>query len=320
MELNAKSYLGKNWSNQLKGFAIFLVMIGHLGLVWFSAAWGTSIFLLVSGFGLTQSFLRSGLSDYFNKRISKVLFPYAFITLLWILIDTFLYKIKNPKSVIALSLVGINLKCSFDLSMWYVTFILAWYVVFYFTFRLVKNNVVRMIILFIFSIVCSKYSIIFPTELGVSRYVPEFPIGVLLGLSYKRILNIKINKVLTIQSIISATFFILYYYLYKNTPTPETELLQCLFYVLAIVSFFTTLSIYSVRLKLLEFIGSISFEIYLFEYVFIEKYKFIFKLQIDPWLRLAVYFSFVICLALLYKYLQNALKYLLNKRVKIFSQ
>lgn len=296
-----KNYLSGSFSNQLKGFAIILVMVGHLWLIYFSAAWGTAIFLLISGFGLTQSYYKSGLTNYFKKRVLKVIVPYSMVTLIWFMIDSFIYNINNNKVDIVLSLLGINVRCIFDLSMWYITFILIWYVAFYIVFRIVNNEAIRILLLFAFSIFLYKAVAFFPVNVGVPRYVIEFPIGVLLGILYKRIQGLNTNIVLKIHSLITVICFMLFFYFYKNQFTPYTELYLCMFFAISAVSFFGALSIFKVKLMFLEFIGKISYEIYLFEYVFIEKYKFIFNLEFNSWLNILIYFIIVILLALLLK-------------------
>ncbi|PEW16951.1 hypothetical protein COD21_04285 [Bacillus cereus] len=297
-DYNLKNYLNKNWSNQLKGIAIILVILGHLQLISHAGAWGVAIFLIVSGFGLTQSYLKSGINNFFKKRVSKVLVPYSIVTLIWVVIDAFI-GIKHSISSTILALIGINLNEEFDKSMWYITFILMWYIIFYITFKFIRNNSIRIIVLFVFSIMFYKFSFIFPSSVGVGLYVLEFPIGVLLGLTYKRIIDIKTNKLKIIQSILTICCFGLFFILYTQFDSYKAYLLESLFFAIGSISAFGMLSLYSVKMKLIEWIGIISFEIYLFEFIFISNYKFIFNLSLNIWVERFIYLVFVVFLSLI---------------------
>ncbi|HDR6821985.1 acyltransferase [Bacillus cereus] len=314
-DYNLKNYLNKNWSNQLKGIAIILVILGHLQILSHAGAWGVAIFLIVSGFGLTQSYLKSGINNFFKKRVSKVLVPYSIVTLIWVVIDAFI-GIKHSISSTILALIGINLNEEFDKSMWYITFILMWYIIFYITFKLIRNNRIRIIVLFVFSIMFYKFSSIFPSSVGVGLYVLEFPIGVLLGLTYKRIIDIKINKLKIIQSILTICCFGLFFVLYTQFDSYKAYLLESLFFALGSISAFGMLSLYSVKMKVIEWIGIISFEIYLFEFVFISNYKFIFDLSLNIWVERLIYLVFVVFLSLILQKLIGTI----NKSSKIRNE
>ena len=105
-------------SNQAKGVAILLIIVGHLwvhvslekpGLV-FSGD-GVSLFLILSGYGLTRSHLTSQytLKQFFTKRINRVFYPYWIATILVIGLDYLVLNRSYSFFDILLTTVGINL-------------------------------------------------------------------------------------------------------------------------------------------------------------------------------------------------------------------
>ena len=62
----------KEASLALKGIAILLVLLRHLGYVPWSDAGGVNLFLILSGYGLTCSIGENGLKDYGIKKFHKI--------------------------------------------------------------------------------------------------------------------------------------------------------------------------------------------------------------------------------------------------------
>lgn len=114
----------------LKGIAIIMVVLGHIGqaipgLRVFTplGATGVGVFLLCSGYGIEKSFEKNGRDKYWYKRIIKVWFPYAVIELMalplhwnigwqYILADFLLIKPLHPFG-------------------WYMRFLFVWYLLFW---------------------------------------------------------------------------------------------------------------------------------------------------------------------------------------------
>jgi peptidoglycan/LPS O-acetylase OafA/YrhL len=133
----------RHQTEQLKGIGIFLVMLGHLWvhvseerpLLVLSEA-GVTIFLVLSGFGLTAS---SGnrcpdVRTFATRRLGRVMPPYWFATVVIIILDAVVLRRFLPPADLALTALGINLSQatrSLDYVRWFVTFVLLWYVLFY---------------------------------------------------------------------------------------------------------------------------------------------------------------------------------------------
>ena len=114
----------------LKGIAILMVVLGHIGqavpgLRVFTplGATGVGVFLLCSGYGIEKSFEQNGRDKYWYKRIIKVWLPYAIVELMalplhwnlgWqdIVADFVLIKPLHPFG-------------------WYMRFLFLWYILFW---------------------------------------------------------------------------------------------------------------------------------------------------------------------------------------------
>ena len=313
-------------SQQLKGFAISLVIIGHLNLFlnfWPAAkragAWGVAIFLLLSGYGLIQSYLKNGLNNFFSKRFLKVLVPYSLVTLLWLLIDTLFLQKSYGWETIFLSLIGLDLNRTIDSSMWYITFILLWYLIFYLVFRLGFNNFLKLCLLFIFSLVFKYYSDHELTQKAVYGWQLHaflFPIGAMLGLYMNKVL-VLVNKVKYYMLFVSFTSFYLFtIYVGQSTKGMNLYSWSNLLFAIGTICLFYVLKSYGFKSKILMFIGSISFELYLFEWVFITKYK-ILKISDNLSLTISLYAIVIITLSIGLQKMINLLKTSNKDKIKV---
>lgn len=113
-------------TNCFRGAAILMILVGHISgnmhTVYFTPIGGTgvAIFLFLSGFGLNESYKKTGLTNFWSKKVVRVLMPYAIvITALWFYWD---YKFDW---LYVLNLLG--LKTYY----WYVAFLIKWYIAFY---------------------------------------------------------------------------------------------------------------------------------------------------------------------------------------------
>lgn len=82
--------LSKDVFSVCKGLAILLVMVSHAGNYYGTTiltplgSWGVGIFLILSGYGLSCSFVRRGLKGYWKNRIVTAYLPYAAVELIGI--------------------------------------------------------------------------------------------------------------------------------------------------------------------------------------------------------------------------------------------
>lgn len=286
-------------TKELKGAAIILVILGHMSIdghisiipnMMYAGAWGVTLFLILSGFGIAKSYLNNGTNiSTLVGRIKWFLIPYSVITLVWIIIDCLYLGQSYSAKTILLALMGINIGSGIDASMWYISIILFWYVIFYILFRLPLKNYIKVLLLFCFSYVI--YKGYFNAYLLDSSYnwqlsAFSFPLGVSLALYSGKIKNYLREKNWGYLLLILATGFLSIFFIFIK---------------------YNSLNIryYNITSQFFAFIGSISYEIYLFEGVLMWKYSL-----------LRIFDSKIISFILYFGAL-TLISYLYNKVIKI---
>lgn len=284
-------------STILRGLAILLVIFQHIGggfgtnLLTPLGGTGVAIFLVLSGYGLNESFKKKGIDYYWRNRISRVFIPY-FILISIILCFSDSFNIKTY----LLDIFGIRT------SYWYIAFLLKQYILYYIATRFLYKY--RLQIIFIISII---FIFILPNieaEQGLSFFV-----GVLISEKYNKLC---LNKSLT-KSVIIFSFFCIgsIFLAIKQLPIIREyedhfiwhwvqlfiKLPYAIFFILIIHKF----SIF--RRKFLTFTGMISYELYLVHMIFLK--------YIDMELMNAL-MILVISFALSYLF------YLLNQHTNVF--
>lgn len=199
------SFLDVTQANELKGLAMMLVVTGHL---WvhvsqeraFLVFGGTavSLFLLLSGFGLTLSVKKTPitLKVFIFRRLSRVMTPYWIITGIILLLDyLILNKIYSPQTI-STTLAGINVDRTIrdlDYTRWFITLLLVEYIAFFVANRFLPH-LKAIVILFLFSgfLMFLKHKDIF--LLGSLHNLISFPLGCLLAYHYKDITRLIFDK------------------------------------------------------------------------------------------------------------------------------
>jgi peptidoglycan/LPS O-acetylase OafA/YrhL len=141
---NRTPLLDRQQTEQLKGFAIFLVILGHLWvhvsdsrpLLVLSGDGVTIFFFMLSGFGLAVSSgnRRPNARTFAVRRLMRVMLPYWLATAFIVALDAILLgRLLSPVDL-TLTLLGVNIGDAtrhLDYARWFVTSILLWYVLFY---------------------------------------------------------------------------------------------------------------------------------------------------------------------------------------------
>jgi len=317
MSSSSEDFLSIESTTQLRGAAIILVLLGHTGVLINSGPWGVSIFLILSGFGLTQSYLRKGLSGYITNKLSRVILPYTLVTLVLIMVDGFVLNIWYGVKTTILALMGLSLRSPVDNSMWYISYLIIWYMAFYVLFKLPLKDGLKIVGLIITGMLCYiGIKLLLPSTKVIANYAFCFPLGAVIGFYYKRITKINVasvKKYLLVICMASTSIFLGIIYVYGlrlNIIDP----LSIISLALAFMSLVGLLRLYRVKyLRLLEFIGVISYELYLFEAVFLWKYTFIFHLPVNKVLQMLIYLTLIVSLAIGYRYLFSSLTRACNR-------
>ena len=186
-------------SQELKGLSIIFVIFGHfctirflnLNHVNYIATTGVAVFLFLSGFGLVKSYKSKGINaSFISKRINKVFLPYWLVSVIWIIVDALLLKINYTTKDLLLTFVGFNQKV--DPTMWFISYILMFYAVFYLTFRLKLSDGLKLLVMIISSAIISIY--IYKGNFGdisTEFYIHyfSFPFGCFVALYFEKFLK-----------------------------------------------------------------------------------------------------------------------------------
>ncbi|TAG96957.1 MAG: hypothetical protein EAZ09_05595 [Oscillatoriales cyanobacterium] len=188
-------------TNQLKGFAILLILFNHLCYytepspslyaIWSEAGMvGVAIFLIFSGYGLSISMQNKGIKGFFLKRVSRILIPIVFALGLLLLLKILLEGVEQN---ILLEIPRILFfMYSLDGKTWFIIFILFWYCLLYLTFKFGLSNQHKLIFLFLISLAL----ISIPETMFLAKVNAfSFPFGCWMGLNSSSIKD-KINKIL----------------------------------------------------------------------------------------------------------------------------
>lgn len=248
----------------LKGVAIILIICSHCSSGWewgrLLTPWGgigVAIFLVVSGYGLNESYKRNGLDGFWRKRLSKVYIPYIFTVLL--------YALVKGWSLEQFAGACLLIRCPY----WFVSYIIVYYIAFWCSMKCFAKY--RYLAMLIFSIAC----ILVCSELQAEQSF-SFLAGILLSLNKDKILQFQGTK-----QFMSACLFLaivgLSFLAIKQMPYVRTSsvplamnVIQCLIKLplgLSIILFCSYCTNFRPN-PLFLFSGKISYELYLVHFPF----------------------------------------------------
>ena len=116
--------LDRDSSDFLKGIAILGVLLSHTGRIF--TEFSIVLFLVLSGFGLELSFRKKGLHGFWGKKIRNVWLPYIPVAVVAVLVR----HVTGPDRILC-TLIGLDFGRLADGTMWYISYIFAWYAAFY---------------------------------------------------------------------------------------------------------------------------------------------------------------------------------------------
>lgn len=134
MNYNVLSRMGGgNYTTSLKGIAIVIIILCHT-MGCFTRVFtplggiGVAMFLILSGYGLNESFKRNGIEGFWVKRFSRVWIPYFIaVTLVWLLWE------PRPWQEYLLDI------CCWKTSYWYIAYMVKCYIIFWLTARFIPQ-------------------------------------------------------------------------------------------------------------------------------------------------------------------------------------
>lgn len=147
-------------SEYLRGIAIVFVVLGHIlggqfgifgaHITAILGTGGVSIFLLLSGYGLYQSYRKNGMEtkSYWNKKLEKIFVPYAVVTIVYYLY-LMLCGITPGFAKLFENILCIDYARTMDGTMWYMSFLLLWYIAFFLVFLFQGSLIGKVVMLFL---------------------------------------------------------------------------------------------------------------------------------------------------------------------------
>lgn len=264
--------LDKIITGQIKGLAIIMVILSHLNSTYLEwdffrpfGAIGVAIFLFSSGYGLTKSYSKNGLIHFFKKRILTVMLPYILVTILWIVINSML-GVNHSLYTNLLSIFALDFNFTIDGTMWYIPYIMIWYLAFYLIFKSISNNELRMMSLFTVSALFIAgwiFNFSGPSRYHFGIHSLSFPIGVFYSMYAEKFTKVYKTKFLTLVVVASLSIGLLNIFFFFEAV--GYYLINALFFMFVIVSFFIYLQSKGIKFRFLAFVGGYSYELYLME-------------------------------------------------------
>ncbi len=279
----------------LMGISVITVLVLHLGMYrnmqhhgytrfWqlfcrYVSSSGVDVFLLVSGIGLYFAFKKnSNLKDFYIKRYTKIFVPYLTICVVAALIRFFVLNVPNNVVDLILNLSFANAFFDGEGWFWYIFAISAFYLMFpaiyhYFDVEDDGVRVTRLLtltsfVLIILEMLFSHSHRIFMNLDKFFMRIPVFILGVYLG---KKVYNK--DKIKVRDIIIMVLNLLLVFVIHKSSgniivrPLFAIINISLLFLGIIILDYVRDIKIFSklcsIFVKVLEFIGKYSLEMYL---------------------------------------------------------
>ncbi len=286
-----------------------------------------SLFLMLSGYGLYMSSCDDSISDWWQKRFNKIYVPYLFVTMIY-----FFYYVRDwqvgklTNTILLFCGIVTDYNWDFDRSMWYITQLWMWYLLFFCVFKVTRrlNDWHKVLILFGIATIFHRTALeILPSLSQVIRWSCfGFPVGVLWGVcarNYCKNSSIVKNYEL-IKSIIMMGVGILvllfFTYIYLNKPfTDDIYVISSFLYSVGLIGIVEGI-VRLFNIKRCSSIGNISYYIYLIHMktmVIIAEWlretgNIASPAFVYDWLRIAIYFLITLFIAYLLKRLFIAIE------------
>ena len=182
-------------SEYLRGLAITFVVLGHIlggtfgvidtHITSILGIGGVTIFLLLSGYGLYQSYRKNGLQGkaYWDKKIEKVFWPYAVITVIFYIYMLFRGNAPGSGALVS-NILCVDYTRTMDGTMWYMSFLLIWYLAFFCVFFFKGPLAGKIFMLMLIGYAFQNYwlkDIFKGCAWQFSTNALAFPLGVALG-------------------------------------------------------------------------------------------------------------------------------------------
>lgn len=282
-----QTFFSKDVTNEVKGLAILMIVISHIGYFLVSnnkflypfsilPGVGVNLFLILSGFGLTMSQLQKPLNPlrFYQKRLLKLFVPIWIVIPILLGLDYLLLHRSYPIQEIWQALVGFfpraDVGINLDSPLWYLTLIIFYYLLYPWVF-IKRAPLVSAGILLAASI--GMLSLNLPIDKDVVKLYTvhnwTFPLGMVLAILVGKY-RINFNRFLRILVIILCLGVWGYTAIYSGVGDTRFEQTISIITSLAILLVF---GFWKISVKLLAICGIYSYEIYLIHWPILSRYN-----------------------------------------------
>lgn len=294
-------------TNELKGVAVLLVLFCHVGYFLSSdnrflfplsvgGGVGVNIFLFLSGFGITASMIKKGLTpwEFYKKRLPTIYFPmWLALTVILVLDLVFLQK-WHPNLLLLKNYLGFYSRADIFLDvnspLWYFTWILFYYLVYPWVF-IKKYPSVSALILFLITTLLLSFKL--PVSVDVQKlyilHTLSFPLGMIFAtfLYLKPLSELRSNfyilreshkKVIyALRYLVMAVLAYIIYYTSIHSGVGQDLKTEQLLSIVTTLSFVALFLLKRYKSQFLVILGIYSYEIYLIQWPLMYRYDFIYK-------------------------------------------
>jgi peptidoglycan/LPS O-acetylase OafA/YrhL len=199
-----------------------MIFISHLGnfsgVRYFTplAPLGVSLFLICSGYGLSESFNKAALTNFMRKRIKRLFYPYWLILFFYV---GALLLMQSPASFRQTGLYAVLWELPTGMY-WYLQFIVFWYILFYSCCRIMTDIQHRVAALCAVSVLVVMIS----NNPLMTEQAFFFPLGAALSLKKIYIERLLQQKRTALVSVIGLGVAALALLMLKQLPPVRAEL------------------------------------------------------------------------------------------------
>jgi len=310
-------------TDSLKGMAILLIVLTHF---WAHVARekahlllagdAVGLFLMLSGFGLTMSHIRTGdLRHFAPRRARRVMLPYWISTVVILTLDMILLNRTLPLKPTLLTFLGINLTSQvrrLDYVRWFITFLLFHYGLFYLVVR--SNRKLQPKLLLLLPPVTFVFCLLVGFRAG---YLFMFPMGCVLALLHEQIHRFITRHTVSVAiaaclGLVVVVMGRLLWFSTLSQRSPDTRFpemaidlinlaarnLSSVVFSLSAVAIFAVIGMAGFFSRFVRWCGSISYELFLLHGAFLVRYNPFFAAFPHrlAWIGFAPYFVFMLLL------------------------
>jgi len=296
-----KEFFPKSTTDELKGLAILLVVLSHIGYFLVNdhrfllplsnyAGVGVDLFLLLSGYGLTMSALQKPLSrlQFYKKRLIRLYIPVAVIIIFFLILDALILKRTYPLVLSIKNFLGFfpsaDLYNDIDSPLWFITLLLSYYVIFPLIFWRRAPLVSAGIIGYVSWWLANKnLSDLLPVTHGIASlyqlHLLTFPIGVAIAAvvfhTLQRNMETKWKNLVRTWILVGLTVFLLH--MLSRSAVGGDWKQEEIVSIATALAFMSVFILNSFEFGLLSFFGKYSFEIYLIHWPLLYRYDLVYS-------------------------------------------